>query len=258
MKCALSIAATDSSNGAGLGADLKVFDSLGVYGLGVVTCVTAQNSAGVFKIFKVAPNIVASQIDVLAEDFDIGACKIGMLGTAQIVEKVCDRIKRRKLQNIVLDPVMQAKKGEVLLSPAGIKRLARRLLPLVDIITPNASEAKMLTKIEVCDLASAKEAAAAIVGLGARYALVKGGHIAGEPVDVLYNGQDYIEYTSKRFDKNMHGTGCVLSAAIAARLALGDDMPLAVLFAKQYVAKAIEQSINLGRHSMQYFVSSSL
>ncbi len=255
MKCALSIAATDSSNGAGLGADIRVFSDLGVYGLGVVTCVTAQNSLGVDKVFKVAPRIVTAQIDSLTSDFEITACKLGMLYSPQTVDKVRDRITRRELHNIVLDPVMQAKGGEVLLTPVAIKRLKKRLLPVVDIVTPNADEAEALCGIVVTDVASAKEAAKAIHALGSKYVLVKGGHIQGEPVDVLYDGNAFIEYATKRLDKNMHGTGCVFSAAIAARLALGDEVPVAILFAKEYVSKAIGNCITLGKGNMQFYTT---
>jgi hydroxymethylpyrimidine kinase/phosphomethylpyrimidine kinase len=234
-----------------------VFSDLGVYGLGVVTCVTAQNSRGVDKIFKVAPRIVTAQIDSLTSDFEITACKLGMLYSPQTVDKVRDRITRRELHNIVLDPVMQAKGGEVLLTPVAIKRLKKRLLPVVDIVTPNADEAEALCGIAVTDVASAKEAAKAIHALGSKYVLVKGGHIQGEPVDVLYDGNSFIEYATKRLDKNMHGTGCVFSAAIAARLALGDEVPVAILFAKEYVSKAIEKCITLGKGNMQFFRTGS-
>ncbi len=251
---ALTIAASDSSSGAGIQADLRVFAELGVFGLCAVTCVTAQNSGGVLKIFKVAPRTIMAQIDAATTDFKVGACKIGMLYLPQTIGIVSERIARREIPNVVLDPVMNAKAGETLLAPQAVKRLKRWLLPKVRLVTPNAPEAQALTKIEVTDAASALEAAKALVDMGAGAALVKGGHMADEPVDVLFDGANVYEFPGKRQDKNMHGTGCVLSSAIAARLALGDELPAAVEFAKGYVEKAIANSVRLGKGGMDYFV----
>jgi hydroxymethylpyrimidine/phosphomethylpyrimidine kinase len=251
--CALTIAASDSSSGAGIQADLRVFAELGVFGLCAVTCVTAQNSGGVLKIFKVAPRTIMAQIDA-ATDFKVGACKIGMLYLPQTIGIVSERIARREIANVVLDPLMNAKGGEILLAPQAVKRLKRWLLPKVRLVTPNAPEAQALTKIEVTDAASALEAAKALVGMGAGAALVKGGHMLEEPVDVLYDGENVFEFAGKRQPRNMHGTGCVLSSAIAARLALGDELPAAVEFAKGYVEKAIANSVRLGKGGLDYFV----
>lgn len=253
MKIALTIAASDSSCGAGIQADLAVFRDIGVYGTCAVTNVTAQNSMGVHKIHKIAPRIVAAQIDAVARDFDVAACKIGMLYSPQMVGLVAERIDRREIPNVVLDPVIKAKNGEELLTEPAIKRLKRWLIPKVTLITPNADEARVLTGITVNDLTTAREAAEALVGMGAKSALVKGGHIDGEPVDILFDGENYTEFAGKRLAKNMHGTGCVLSAAIAARLALGDNLQCAIAFAKDYVSKAIERSIRLGKGKMDFF-----
>lgn len=254
MRVALTIAASDSSCGAGIQADLAAFRDIGVYGVCAITNVTAQNSTGVHKVNKVAPRIVAAQIDAVTRDFEIGACKIGMLYSPHMVGVVSERISRREIPNVVLDPVMKAKNGEVLLTEPAIKRLKRWLIPKVTLITPNADEAQTLTGIAVRDLASAREAAKILVGMGAKSALIKGGHIEGEPVDVLFDGEDFTDFPGKRLAKNMHGTGCVLSAAIAARLAIGDDLRSAVSFAKDYVSKAIERSVNLGKGNMDYFI----
>ncbi len=251
---ALTIAASDSSSGAGIQADLRVFAELGVFGLCAVTCVTAQNSGGVLKIFKVAPRTIMAQIDAATTDFKVGACKIGMLYLPQTIGIVAERIARREIPNVVLDPVMNAKGGEILLAPQAVKRLKRWLLPKVRLVTPNAPEAQALTKIEVTDPASALEAAKALVGMGAGAALVKGGHMADEPVDVLYDGENVFKFAGKRQAKNMHGTGCVLSSAIAARLAMGDELPAAVEFAKGYIEKAIANSVRLGKGGLDYFV----
>ena len=254
MKKALTIAASDSSCGAGIQVDLAVFRELGVYGLCAVTNITAQDSGGVRKVAKVAPRIISAQIDAAARDFGVDACKIGMLYSPQTVDLVAERIKRREIRNVVLDPVISAKNGEVLLTGPAIKRMKRWLIPVAALITPNYAEASTLTGIEVTDLDSARQAAKALVDKGARAALVKGGHSQDEPIDVLFDGADFHEFAGKRLDKNMHGTGCVLSAAIAARLALGDDVISAVAFAKDYVSKAIERSARLGKGAMDYFL----
>ncbi|MCL5102671.1 MAG: bifunctional hydroxymethylpyrimidine kinase/phosphomethylpyrimidine kinase [Armatimonadetes bacterium] len=254
IKVALTIAASDSSGGAGIQADLAVFREMGVHGVCAVTNVTAQNSRGVHKVWKVAPKIIAAQIDAVTRDFKVGACKIGMLYSPQVVDLTAERIHRREIPNVVLDPVMAAKHGEVLLTPAAVKRMKRWLIPKVTLITPNAHEAEALTGIAVTDISTARDAAKALVEMGAKSALVKGGHIEGEPIDVLYNGQDFTEFLDKRLDKNMHGTGCVLSAAIAARLALGDSIEDAVGYAKSYISKAIDHSVRLGKGGLDYYV----
>jgi len=254
MRSVLTIAASDSSCGAGVQADLAVFRELGVYGLCAVTNVTAQNSRGVHKIAKVAPNVITAQIDAAARDFEVAACKIGMLFFPRAVDVVAERIRRREIPKVVLDPVITAKNGETLLTEPAIKRMKRALIPVSTLVTPNYSEASVLTGNEVRDTCSAREAARALVEMGAANALVKGGHAVGEPVDVLYDGECFHEFAGERIDKRMHGTGCVLSAAIAARLALGDDVPTAVRFAKHYVADAIGRSAAMGKADMNYFV----
>lgn len=256
MKVALTIAASDSSCGAGIQADLAVFREMGVYGVCAVTNVTAQNSLGVHKINKVPPRIVAAQIDAVTRDFEVAACKIGMLYSPQTVDLVGERIARREIQNAVLDPVIKAKNGEVLLTEPAVKRVKRRLMSVVAIVTPNAHEAQALTGIEVVDRASARDAAKALIEMGAGAALVKGGHIEGEPVDVFYDGSEFAEIAGRRIEKSMHGTGCVLSAAIAARLALGDELVNAVTYAKSYVEKAIDASQRLGKGGISLYVGS--
>lgn len=253
-RVAMSIAASDSSAGAGIQADLAVFRDVGAYGVCVVTNVTVQNSMGVHKVNKVPPRIIASQIDALTRDFRVDACKIGMLYSPQAVDIVAERIVRREISNVVLDPVMYAKNGEVLLTEPAIKRMKRCLMPKVTLITPNAGEAAKLTGIEVNDLQTARDAARALVEMGTTNALVKGGHIAGEPVDVLYDGVDFEEFAGRRLNKNMHGTGCVLSAAIAARLAFGDSLVAAIGYAKKYVMAAIDRSVRLGKGEMNFFM----
>lgn len=259
MKTTLTIAGSDPSGGAGIQADLRVFAELGVYGLSVVTAVTAQNSEGVIRIDSVAPRTIAAQIDAVVRDFGADACKIGMLYSRQAVEQVSERIDRRELKNVVLDPVMSAKDGRRLLLHSAVKRLRRQLIRKCALVTPNLSEAGELTGTDVADLHSAADAARAIHDCGAQYVLVKGGHLGGEPVDVLYDGKSVTEFPGKRVeDRNMHGTGCMLSAAIAARLALGDTVPDAIRFGKDYVESAIKNSIRIGKGKLWYFAGTTI
>ena len=254
MQVALTIAASDSSGGAGIQVDLAVFRELGVYGVCAVTNVTAQDTRGVHKVCRTPPRIIAAQIDAVMRDFRVAACKIGMLYSPQVVSAVAERIMRREIPNVVLDPVMRSKRGDVLLTEPAVKQMMRSLVPLAMLVTPNLEEAARLTGIEAGDTEGAREAARALVGMGAKAALVKGGHAEGEPVDILFDGEGFHEFPGRRIGKQMHGTGCVLSAAITARLALGDDLPAAVGFAKEYVERAIERSAALGKGKVTLFV----
>ncbi|MBP5737614.1 MAG: bifunctional hydroxymethylpyrimidine kinase/phosphomethylpyrimidine kinase [Abditibacteriota bacterium] len=245
IKTALTIAASDSISGAGIQADLRVFRDLGVYGVCAVTNVTSQSTKGVDKIFKVPPTVIASQIDNAARDLEIGACKIGMLFFRRAVETVADRIKRRNLKNIVLDTPLRAKNGERLTSEKALKRVCRVILPLCDLVTPNLEEIVALTGKE-----SAEDAAKALMDTGCKAVLVKGGHRDGDPVDYLFEADGVTEYPGRRIAKNMHGTGCALSAAVAAGLAKGYDLKTAVGEAKTYVAGLIEKSEAIGKGSM--------
>ncbi|HOP79251.1 MAG TPA: bifunctional hydroxymethylpyrimidine kinase/phosphomethylpyrimidine kinase [Armatimonadota bacterium] len=254
MKLALTIAGSDSSGGAGIQADLKVFADLGVYGLSVVTAVTAQNSLGVQKINKVPQRIVAAQIDSVVRDMGVDACKIGMLFSEEIVSRVAERIVRREIPNVVLDPVIFAKDGSRLLLARAVQRMRQELIPKCLIVTPNLVEAAELAKIQVTDLDSVKEAAKRIHDFGPNYVLIKGGHLDGEPVDMLYDGSQFVEYRSERVEgPTMHGTGCVFSAAITARLARGDSVQDSIKFAKDYIVASIKKSVKLGKGQMWYF-----
>ncbi|HOM72645.1 MAG TPA: bifunctional hydroxymethylpyrimidine kinase/phosphomethylpyrimidine kinase [Armatimonadota bacterium] len=254
MKLALTIAGSDSSGGAGIQADLKVFADLGVYGLSVVTAVTAQNSLGVQKINKVPQRIVAAQIDSVVRDMGVDACKIGMLFSEEIVSRVAERIVRREIPNVVLDPVIFAKDRSRLLLARAVQRMRQELIPKCLIVTPNLVEAAELAKIQVTDLDSVKEAAKRIHDFGPNYVLIKGGHLDGEPVDMLYDGSQFVEYRSERVEgPTMHGTGCVFSAAITARLARGDSVQDSIKFAKDYIVASIKKSVKLGKGQMWYF-----
>ncbi|MHB0912896.1 MAG: bifunctional hydroxymethylpyrimidine kinase/phosphomethylpyrimidine kinase [Armatimonadota bacterium] len=250
MKKALTIAGSDPSAGAGIQLDLKIFERLGVYGMTVISALTAQNTEGVQKVADVAPRIVAAQIDSVMRDIGADACKIGMLHSPTVVDTVAERIVRRKIPNVVLDPVLAASDGTLFASPRAVKRI-RKLIGRVLVVTPNISEAELLSKVRIESLADVRRAAERILEFGCRYVLVKGGHLPGEPVDVLCDGTDCIEMPGERVDgPPVHGTGCALSAAMAARLALGDTVPEAARFAKEFVRELIGSAIGLGRGSL--------
>ncbi len=246
----LTVAGSDPSAGAGVQADLRVFERLGCYGMTVVTAVTAQNTVGVQKIHKVPPRIIAAQIDSVMRDIGADACKIGMLYAEQAVDVMADRIHRRDIPNVVLDPLIAAKDGTRLLSSKGIDRMKRRLIRQCLVVTPNAVEAGILAGMEVRSLDDLKHASEVIHGFGCRYVLAKGGHLEGEPVDLLYDGREFAELPGVRVEGTpVHGTGCAFSAALAARIAVGDDVLPAAQFAKDLVAELIRSAVKLGKGS---------
>ena len=257
MRTALTIAGSDSSGGAGIQADLKTFAAHGVFGCSAITAVTAQNTMGVTAVAVLEAAMVVAQIDAVLDDFEIHAVKIGMLASAGIVTVVSDALTRHRLPNVVLDPVMIAKGGARLLDEDAVAAIRTRLFPLATIVTPNVFEAEALTGRSIATLDDQRAAARALLDLGPRAVLVKGGHMAGPAIDVLSDGRDTIELRAERIDTpHTHGTGCTLSSAIAARLALGDDLIAATRAAKTYVTQAIAQAPGLGRgHGpLQHFV----
>jgi len=245
---ALTVAGSDSGAGAGIQADLKTFFALGVYGTCAITAVTAQNTQGVTAVHYLPPEMVAEQIDAVVADIGCDAVKTGMLGTAAIVEVVAAKILEHRLKNLVVDPVMVAKSGHLLLDPAAVSNLAKQLLPLARVVTPNLAEAEVLAQMQVTGTGNWKEAAKRIAGLGARYVLITGGHLPGPAVDLLYDGREFMEVSSARIETtSTHGTGCTYSAAIAAGLARGLDVPEAVRVAKEYVHAALKGAFPLGK-----------
>ncbi len=252
LKVALTIAGMDSSGGAGVPLDLRVFSALGVYGTCAVTAVTAQDSRGVYRRHPVPPRLVADQIDAVARDLTISATKIGMLARAHTVELVANRIRRRSLGPVVLDPVLKAKDGTSLLVPRGLQVMKDCLLPLCTLITPNAEEAEALSGHPTHTLEEARISARILYEKGPRYVLIKGGHIPGdEVIDLLFDGQDWVELPSKRrTDPPVHGTGCFLSSAITAYLARGEEVPSAVVKAKLLLERALEETQALGKGSL--------
>lgn len=248
MPTALTIAGSDSIAGAGIQADLKTFAALGVYGVSAVTAITAQNTEGVADILALSPEIVRVQIDQVARDVEIAAVKTGMLATADIATVVAETLGRLTLPNLVVDPVMAASGGRTLLAPEGVSILKTRLLPVATLVTPNVAEAAVLSGIQVDSMASAREAAKRIAGLGAAAVVIKGGHLNGpESIDLLLHAGTFFELAAPRADfEAIHGTGCTFASAIAAGLALGDDVPAAVHRAKRYITGAIEHAFAIG------------
>ena len=245
---ALTIAGSDSGGGAGIQADLKTFSALGVYGASVITALTAQNTRGVTGVHDVPPAFVAEQMSAVFSDIAVGAVKIGMLSQPEVIRAVREGLDRWRVANIVLDPVMVATSGDVLLVPEAIETLRRVLIPRADIVTPNLHEAARLTDLPLAeDNAAMTRQAEALMRLGARAVLVKGGHGNGrEAEDLLFTGGGPQWLTAQRSPtRNTHGTGCTLSSAIAAGLALGLDLVQAVRAAKAYLTAAIRTADRL-------------
>ena len=239
---AVTIAGSDSSGGAGIQADLKTFSALGVYGASVITALTAQNTTGVAAVHAVPPDFIAAQMDAVFSDLAAGAVKIGMLGDADIVAAVAAGLDRHGQTNVVLDPVMVASSGRRLLAPDAIDALRTELLPRARVITPNLPEAAvLLDSDEAKDEASMLQQARRLIALGANAVLMKGGHAGGaESADLLVTATASIRVTGERIaTRNTHGTGCTLSAAIAAGLAKGLGLPDALHGAKAYTTAAI-------------------
>jgi hydroxymethylpyrimidine/phosphomethylpyrimidine kinase len=244
----LSIAGSDSGGGAGIQADLKTFEAFGVFGTTALTAVTVQNTLGVTGVHPIPLDIVSAQIGAVAADLHPAAVKTGMLGSPDLVTVVAEAIRARSLANYVLDPVMVATSGDRLLDRSAERTILEKLLPLAALVTPNLHEAEILVGFPVRDVAQMRDAAAALVTAGARAALVKGGHLPGhELVDILFDGSDWKEWRRPRIEStSTHGTGCTLSAAIAAGLALGEPLLRAVEDGLVYVNHAIATAPGLG------------
>jgi hydroxymethylpyrimidine/phosphomethylpyrimidine kinase len=244
---ALTIAGSDSGGGAGIQADLKTFQAFGVYGTTVITAITAQNTLGVTAVHAVPLDDVRAQLDAVVSDLRPAAFKTGMLATAELVTTVAQEIDRHGLGSYVLDPVMVATSGDRLLAEDAVESLKRHLLPLATIVTPNLHEAAILAGMPVTSLVEMRVAAEHIRRLGARAVLLKGGHLEHEAIDLLLDDHGERLWRRHRIDTpHTHGTGCTLSAAIAACLASGDSLVDSVDHAVRYVAKAIALAPGLG------------
>ncbi|MCC8161404.1 MAG: bifunctional hydroxymethylpyrimidine kinase/phosphomethylpyrimidine kinase [Oscillospiraceae bacterium] len=249
MKTALTIAGSDSSGGAGIQADLKTFAAHGVYGMSVINSITSQNTTGVYGVFDIPSEVVASQLDAVFEDIFPNSVKIGMVSSAEIIRAIADKLRQYKAKNIVLDTVMVSTSGCSLLRSDAADALTSLLFPLADIITPNIYEAQILCDFEIKSENDMVRAAEAIYSKYGVCTLLKGGHLADTSNDLLYDGEITWFKSERVNNPNTHGTGCTLSSAIAANLAMGYDMKTAVKNAKGYITGALKDMMNLGKGS---------
>ncbi|GAB6098760.1 bifunctional hydroxymethylpyrimidine kinase/phosphomethylpyrimidine kinase [Halanaerocella petrolearia] len=248
MKQVLTIAGSDSGGGAGIQADLKTMTAFGVYGASVVTAVTAQNTLGVQGFEALSGDFVGQQLDSVFSDLDFSAVKTGMLANSEIINVITKKIKEYQINNLVVDPVMVATSGDLLLAEEAIDSLKEDLIPLAKLITPNLNEAKVLTGRGLDEEVSLKELASELYKLGAQYVLVKGGHQEQDKArDLLYDGEEFREFTTARIDTtDTHGTGCTLSSALASNLALGYSLEESIKRSKAYITKAIRRGCKVG------------
>lgn len=248
LPCVLSIAGSDSGGGAGIQADVRTLSAFGVHPLTAIAALTAQNTRKVTASRVVPKGLVQAQIRAVAADFPIRAAKTGMLAEAGLVGVVADALRESRIPNLVVDPVITAKSGAVLLSSGGIHALRRRLLPLARIVTPNLPEAEILVGRRLRSLRAIQEAAEEIQSWGAASVVIKGGHAEGPPTDLFFDGSTFTLFQGERVaTRSDHGTGCTFSAALAALLAKGMEPGPAVGEAKHYVSEALRNSPPLGK-----------
>jgi len=249
LPCALTIAGSDSGGGAGIQADLKTFQELGVYGMSAITALTAQNTTGVQAVYPTTPDAVVTQIRSIGSDIGLDALKTGMLFGSDIIQAVAAVIREYGWTKVVVDPVMIAKGGSVLLQESAIHALITELLPLTEVLTPNIPEAEHLTGLSIKRASDKREAARKLAAFGARHVIIKGGHDDDEQkaTDLWYDGRDFYELEGKRIDTvHTHGTGCTFSAALTAGLASGLELKAALEQAKAFIQAAIEGGIAIG------------
>lgn len=253
----LTIAGSDSGGGAGIQADLKTITVLGGFGMSVITALTAQNTLGVQGVHDIPLDFIEKQFDSVMSDIGTDAAKTGMLATASVIEIVSANIRKYSIEKLVVDPVMVAKGGELLVRGDFMETLIKKLIPLALVVTPNLPEAKALTGFEVASVDDMKKAALHIFEFGAKNVVIKGGHLDGDAVDILYDGRKFYYFPSKRIGKKgVHGTGCTFSAAIATEIAGGQTVFNAVKRAKEYITDVIKFACTIGGgHEVIYHFS---
>lgn len=250
MKKVLTIAGSDCSGGAGIQADLKTMLANDVYGMSVITALTAQNTTGVYDVLESSPKFVAKQIDCVFEDIRPDAVKIGMVSNTDIIHSIAQKLKEYNAQNIVCDPVMVATSGSSLMKNDAVNALINELMPLATLITPNISEAEVLSGFNIENKDDMLKAAEKISEITSSAILIKGGHLTDSADDLLYENGNIHWFSGKRVDNpNTHGTGCTLSSAIACNLAKGFTLAQAVQNAKDYITGALNAQLNLGKGS---------
>jgi hydroxymethylpyrimidine kinase/phosphomethylpyrimidine kinase len=251
----LSIAGSDPSGGAGIQIDLKTFQWLGVFGMAVPAALTVQNSRGVSAVYPVPPKVFAHQIDALLRDMKPDAVKTGMLLSHQSVDAVAAAIRKAKIRNLVIDPVLHSSSGAILLQQDAVRSLKKNLFPLARIVTPNIMEAEALSGISISNDKDMDFAAGKILDMGPSFVLIKGGHRArGAAVDTLYGGKTILSFSTSRRKGEFHGTGCVLSSAVAVFIARGDPVEKAVEKAKRFVDSMLKTARPAGKAKTKYFL----
>ena len=248
-KPVLTIAGSDPSGGAGIQADLKTLSANNVFGMSVLTSITAQNTCGVSSVFHLPSSIIQAQLDAIFSDISVKTIKTGMLATVEIITTVSRALATQHSEHLVIDPVMVAKGGHVLLEDEAISTLKDKLCPQATLITPNIHEAEVLSGITIQTLAEARNAAKIIHQLGCQYVLITGGHLSEQPgTDLLYDGRFFRMFKAEYIQtEHTHGTGCTLASAIAAQLAKGKSMTDAIEAAKSYTTEAIRHGFSLGQ-----------
>ncbi len=255
MKIALSIAGYDPSAGAGILSDIKVFSSMGVYGFGVTTSITAQNSTDLTVVSPISSSMIIRQLELLFADFHIDAIKIGMISSRSNIIAVARFLKDIGYSGpIILDPIIVSSTGASIMDPISVRSLIKEMIPISTVVTPNIREATVLCEHIVKDVESMMEAARRIHNMGAQYVVVKGGHLKEDAVDILYDGEEFTKISSKKIPKEVHGTGCHFSAAITANLASGMDIYESVRGAKSYMDELFARWIFKPGRGMYYFI----
>jgi len=244
----LTIAGSDSSGGAGIQADLKTFSAIGTYGMSVITAITAQNTQGVFAVEDLSVDIIKKQMEAVFDDITPKAVKIGMVSNPEIIKEIVATLKKYNPKYLVVDPVMISKSGFSLLKPEAKENLIKYLIPMAYLLTPNTPEAEEITGMKVETLEDMKVVGKKLLELGPKYVLMKGGHLEGDAVDVLIGENTFEVFSQVRLArKNTHGTGCTISSAITAHLALGYEIEEAVKLSKHYITEAIRNSFDIGK-----------
>ncbi|WP_081986960.1 bifunctional hydroxymethylpyrimidine kinase/phosphomethylpyrimidine kinase [Planococcus sp. CAU13] len=250
IKQVLTIAGSDSGGGAGIQADIKTFQELGVFGTSAITAVTAQNTCGVHGVYPMPAGAVKAQIDAIGSDFDIVAVKTGMLFDAEIIAETAAGIEKHNWQNLVVDPVMIAKGGATLLQKEALEAMRKLLLPLAAVITPNIPEAEMLSGLEIHNSADRKKAAEQILAFGAKAVVIKGGHadnpLIAEDYCLDQNGESFVLRSARIHTQQTHGTGCTFSAVLTAELAKDQPLQDAVKTAKRFIQAALTHQLHIG------------
>lgn len=247
MNKALTIAGSDPSGGAGIQADLKVFSNFEVYGMAVISALTAQNTEGIHGIMEIPPEFIEKQLVAVLSDITADAVKTGMLYSPECIEIVARVFKEYKVKNLVVDPVIRSSSGTLLIKEGAGERLKSLLFPLATVITPNIDEAWELSGLSIKGIKEMKEAARVLLDLGPKAVIIKGGHLRDAAIDLLYDGREFHEMRTERIEGNFHGTGCAFSAALTASLAKGYPLIDSAIKAKNYVANAIKGSQSIGK-----------